>query len=65
VREVIVAISLDTIRATATGEVGDPSNRPVMVTSFLLRSILSNPASVDRVIDDARGLLVASTLRDG
>ncbi len=65
VREVIVALSLDTIRATATGLVGDPGSRPATVTAFLLRSILDDPSSVDRVIDQAQALRTRASLRDG
>jgi len=59
VREVIVAMSLDTIRATATGTVRDPASRPRAVAAFILRSILQDPDSVDPIIADAEGLLAS------
>lgn len=53
-REMIVAVNLDTIRAT--GSVHNPLGRTHSVVEFLLRGLLADPTSVGRVMEAAIGL---------
>lgn len=53
-RDMIVAANLDTIRAT--GSTRDTVGRTHSVVEFLLRGLLADPATVDRVMENAVGL---------